>query len=66
MKIKVSKDEARILRTALKIWRDSCRCGPSYDQYPGEMGNKKWQRAYKDSQRDLKIILDMLKDLKGK
>ena len=66
MKITASKDEKRLLRIALKIWRDSLQVGPSYDRYPGEMGNKDWQREWKKCQKDLPIVLGMLKDLKGK
>ena len=66
MKISATKDEARNLRIALKIWRDSCKVGPSFDAYPGEWAGKKWKRAYRESQKDYKIVLSMLKVLKGK
>jgi hypothetical protein len=66
MKVTATKDEFRLLRISLRIMRDSCHVGPAYDAYPGEMGNKKWQRAYKKSQKEYKIILGMLKDIKGR
>ncbi len=60
----LSKDEARLVRSGLKIMRDSLHVGPDYDFYRTE-GDKKYRRELQRCKKELVIVKDLLTDLKG-
>lgn len=60
----LTKDEARLVRTGLKILRDSLYVGPDYDYYRTE-GDQKYRRELQRCKRELLVVKDLLTALKG-
>ena len=62
-----SRQEARLVRTGLKILRDGCKCGPDRTNYKpyGFEPEENYYRDLKRCGRELKIINRLLVDLKG-
>lgn len=63
-----TREEVRLIRTGLKILRDSCEAGPDFTNYApyGTWSREKLKRDMRKCYRDLKLINRLLQDLKGK
>lgn len=63
-KFKLTKNEARLVRIGLRIYKESCEIGPSFDCFC-KSDDIRYEREAKKCKRDLAVIKKLLADLKG-
>ena len=67
-RFKLTKKEARLVRIGLRIYKDSLKVGPVYEPWTDAYKKRtaeSFRREAAQCKRDLKIVKDLLTDLKG-